>query len=285
MRSDEEIERLIEDWLEDEARDMPHEILESALESIGRTPQVDARRRGPRWLSGGPVGILAAAAVLLLVVAAGALAVERIGSIFPPESSPRGPARIWDPAADWRSAPNQQNPSQDSYGNPGVWSYLRSTSSRHDPTAYVFMPNFALPEAYTQPGMTNLPTYLHEAWNEPAMINVFVALGGADGALSLHPTPGAHAILAWTSPVAGEVTIDATVSRPQDPCSEPGGDLYVSVDQGGETLRMIRLDHGQREDFSLRPKVGTGETLYFVVDSGTDALCDLTSLQLTITFE
>lgn len=285
MTSERDVERRVEEWLEDEARPMPHDVLEGALEAVTRTSQVGTRRFGPAWLSSRSMVVVAAATVLILVVVAGGLAVDRIGSLLPTESASAGPVQVWDPVADWLSAPNHQNPSPDSYGNPGVWSYMRSTSASHDPTNYLLMPNFEGDHAWNQPGMTNLPDFLGEAWNEPAMINEFVGLGAANAAIYLHPTPGAHAVLAWTSPVAGEVTIDGVVARPQDPCSSPGGGLLFSVDRGSETLRSIGLDHGQRAAFNLSTTVGRGDTVYFIVDPGADGLCDLTSLQVTITFE
>jgi hypothetical protein len=272
MRSDQEIERQLEDWLEEEARPMPHEVLEGALEAVARTPQAGARHGGPRWLGSRPMGMLGAAAVLVLVVVAGGLAVDRIGSLFPTESGGAGTVQVWDPVADWRSAPDQQNPSPDSYGNPAVWSYLRSTSSRHEPTTYILMPNHE----------SDWPGFLREAWSEPAMTNVVVAVWPSDAVIYLHPTSGVHTILAWTSPVAGEVTIDGVVARPQNPCEEPSDGLIFSVDRSSDTLETIGLDLGQRTPFNLTTTVDIGDTVYFVADSDGDANCDLTQLQVTI---
>jgi phage terminase large subunit-like protein len=65
----------------------------------------------------------------------------------------------------------------------------------------------------------------------------------------------------------------------------PSGGLVFSVDRGSETLHTIGLSNGQRSDFTVTTTVGRGDTVYFVVDAVADANCDLTSLQLTITFE
>jgi hypothetical protein len=272
MRSDEEVERHLEEWLEEAAQPMPHEVLEGALEAVARTPQAGARHGGPRWLGNRPMGVLGAAAVLFLVVVAGGLAVDRIGSLLPAESGSAGTVQVWDPVADWRSALNQQNPSPDSYGNPAVWSYMRSTSSRHEPATYLLMPKYD----------GDWPGFLGEAWSEPSMINVVVALHAADASIYLHPTSGVHTILAWTSPVAGEVTIDGVVARPQNPCEEPSDGLIFSVDRSSETLQTMGLDLGQRTPFNLTTTVGVGDTVYFVSDSDGDANCDLTQLQVTI---
>jgi len=64
--------------------------------------------------------------------------------------------------------------------------------------------------------------------------------------------------------------------------TEPSGGLVISVDRNSETLRSIGLDLGQRVDFTIDTVVEIGESIYVVVDSGTDAICDLTSLRLTI---
>jgi hypothetical protein len=281
MKREEELERLLEDWLEDEARPMPHEVLESALESVARTSQTSSHPRGLDWIAGGPVGILSAAAVVVLLVVAGGLAVDRIGTWLPIGSGSSGQERVWNPVTDWLSAPNQENPSPDRYGHLGVWRYMRSTSASHDAALYILMPNFEGDQAWNQPGMSGTSPTVDEAWNEPAMINVFVALG-TDEAIYLHPTVGAHAILAWTSPVAGKVRIEGVVARPQDPCSEPSGSLLFSIEQGSASLRALGLDLGQRADISVSSTVGLGETVYFVVDADGDAICDLTELRVTI---
>ena len=286
MTSDHDVERRVQDWLEAEARPMPHHVLEGALEAIPRTSQVGTRRIGPAWLRYRSVALLAGAALVVLIVAAGALTVDRLRHLWDGTGAVPSEPRVWDPVADWLSAPNQENPSRDSFGNPRVWRYMYSTSSSHDPTRYLLMPNFEGEEAWKQRGMDGTPSFLGEAWNEPALINAFVGLGAAeagDAAIYLHP--GAYAVLGWTSPVAGEVTIDGGVARPQDPCSEPSGDLLFSVDAGSQTLRTIGLDNGQRSDFSVSTTVGIGDTVYFVVDADGDAICDLTYLQVTITYK
>jgi len=283
MKRQEDIERLVEDWLEEEARPMPHEVLESALESVARTHQLRGHRRGLEWITTRPMRILSAAAVLVLLAVAGGLAVDRIGSWLPGGTGSSGDeGAAWNPATEWRSTPNQENPSPDRQGNPRVWRYMRSTSPSHDPARYILLPNFEGDHAWNQPGMSGLPPTLDQAWNEPTMINVFVALG-TDEAIYLHPTDGAHAILAWTSPVAGDVIIEGVVARPQNPCSESSGGLSFSIKQGSASLRAMNLALGQRIDIDVTSSIDRGDTVYFVVDADGDANCDLTKLQVTIT--
>lgn len=272
MRSDELIERQLEDWLEDEARQMPQHVLENALESVARTPQTSARGGVERWLRNGPVGILAAAAVVLLLVVAGGLAVDRIGSLFPTGSASAAPRQVWDPVADFRFAPNQLNPSPDSYGNPDVWSYLRSTTAEHEPQAYILFPRFN-----------------GTAWEERGLANLFVSLGGPDQPITMHPwsdgTTRKNAIIGWTSPIDGQVSISGHVSRAQTSCDVSTGLIVFTVDQGSETLRTVRLRLGQGADFTATATVTQGEFLYFVVDADADARCDLTNLTLQVTSE
>jgi hypothetical protein len=163
---------------------------------------------------------------------------------------------------------------------------MHTTTSGHDPTSYLLMPNFVGEDGLNQPGADGTPSFLDEAWTEPAQINAFVGLGAPEGAdPAIYLQPGAYAILAWTSPAAGEVTIDGVVARPQDPCSGPSGDLRFSVDRGSRISHLIGLDNGQHSEFDLSTTIGVGDTLYFVVDADGDAVCDLTSLQLTITLK
>jgi hypothetical protein len=82
MRSDQEVERLLEDWLTDEAQPIPRDVLENALESVARTTQTRTRTLAWGWLRG-PTGAILAAAILILVIVAGGLTIDRIGSWLP----------------------------------------------------------------------------------------------------------------------------------------------------------------------------------------------------------
>lgn len=228
--------------------------------------------------------MLAAVLVVLIAVASG-LALDRFAFLLP-NGPGHGQASTWDPVEDWRSAPNQENPSRDRYGNPGVWSYLQSTSSGHNPSSYLLLPNFEGIDAWKQQGMDGTSPDLHQAWTEPSVINAFVGLATPDGEpQSMYLHPAVLAILAWTSPVDGGITISGVVARPQYPCPDAHGGLLFSIERGATTLRAISLASGQRSAFNLTTSVSIGETMYLIVDSDGDAVCDLTSLQLRITFE
>jgi len=276
MRSDEDVERLLEDWLTDEAQPMPHEVLEGALEAVGRTSQEVRRRAGPVWLGSRPVGLLAAVAVLILVVVAGGLTVDLIGSIGPTESASAGIPQTWDPAADFGLASPRQNPGPDQYGNPAVWSYLRTPGAEHDPSTYFLLPDFADP----------LPTFGGETWYDSDYVNLLIGRRAAEDAIYMHPwSDGAirkDAILGWTSPIAGRVTVEGTVARTQHSCPADVGDIIFSVERGIASLERIELGFAQNAEFSLTTSVTVGESLYFIVDPDADANCDLTELRVTI---
>lgn len=284
MRSDEEIEHLLAQWLDAEAQPMPRGVLEGTLESISRTAQVGGRWRGLTWSGSRPVGMVLAGALLVLVAVTGGLALDRFGFLFPAGSG-QGPARVWDPAADWRRAPTQENPSRDAYGNAGVWRYMQSTSSNsQDLTRYVLLPNYEGIDAWNQAGMDGTSPDLHEAWNEPALTNAFVGLAEPEGKVPLiYLHPAVNVILGWTSPVHREITIEGVVARPQDPCAVPHGRLLFAIDRGSQALRSIVLDIGDESAFSLNTTVAVGDVVYFVVDADGDARCGLASLRLTIT--
>jgi hypothetical protein len=284
MRSDEQIERMLADWLDAEAQPIPHSVLEGALESISHTAQVGGQRRGLGWFGGRPMEMALAGALLVLIAVTAGLAWDRFGFLMPPVPG-HGQARVWNPSADWRSGPIAENPSRDAYGNAAVWSYMQSTSTdSHDRTRYVLLPNYEGVDAWNQVGMDGTSPDLHEAWNEPTLINAFVGLAqpeGRDSLLYLHPA--VSVILGWTSPLEGEITIQGVVSRPQDPCSVPHGGLVFTIERGSDTFHSDELDIGDEAAFDITADVGVGDIVYFVVDAGADARCALASLLLRIT--
>jgi len=272
MTSDRDVEQRLEDWLDAEARPMPHEALESALEAVARTAQVGKGSRWPAWTQRRAFSRVATAVVVLLVVTAGWLT---LGALAPfidgTGSSPSGSPQTyrWDPVADFRRAPYQLNPSPDSYGNEGVWSYRRSTKSAHDPLDYFL-----------------LPVFTSDAWQDRDYVNLFIGVGAADGALYIHPwsdgTVRKHAILGWTSPITGEVSVSGAVVRVQSDCEVPSANVIFTIDRGAETLHTVAVDVGGSATFDLTATVSAGETLYFVFDADSDARCDLTALRLVI---
>ena len=185
------------------------------------------------------------------------------------------PRMSWDPAQDWLDYPNQANPTPDRYGNPGVWSYMASTSLTHDPSTYYLLPT------YREEG---------ERWYVPGLINLFVEHSyPGSPAVALHSYGGRvvsfgyDAILAWTSPVNARVSISGQVETPPLEVCPSGDGLVWSIDQGSENLFEYSIPEGGSVAFDVKTTVTAGETIYFIHDPGWDSDCDLavTTMQIT----
>lgn len=263
MRSDEEIERQLEEWLEDEAQPMPQEVLENTLKSVARTTQAD-RGTGASWVRSGSLGALAAAAVLVLAVVAGVLVRDRIGS-GPDESASAEPGQAWAQPSDFEAAP-AANPGPDGPGHPDVWSYFSSPTT-HAPDTYEL-----------------LPTYMSNEWTDRRFINLHVNL---DRGLVLHPfaseTEGVrYIILGWKSPIAGEVTISGSADLLQRTCPQAADGVVLSIDHGSQTVATREIAAGGTATYELTVTIQLGDSIFFVVDPTVNSNCDSTALNFTI---
>jgi hypothetical protein len=90
----------------------------------------------------------------MLVAAVFASGVLSIGGSITHETSAAASPMSWSLANDFRAAPNETDPSSDSYGHPKVWSYLQSAGDSHDPTTYSLLQPPPLP----QPPPSNFQT-------------------------------------------------------------------------------------------------------------------------------
>jgi hypothetical protein len=265
---------------------MPQHVLESALEAVSRTTQVGRKNRlGVPWLNQRFVVLAVAAVVAVLAVIAVPRALENLERLFGPQpgigpEASEGGALIWDPAADFLDSPNQMNPSPDSYGNANVWSYMRSANATHNPAQYFLLPNFHVVSANA------------DEWYERDLVNLLVAHSRADSVVSMHPWGGGpatdsrrFAILAWTSPIAGEVSVIGAVEAQATCGAQPADGHTFSIDRGDQTLESLRIHLGEGAGFEFRTTVAIGESLYFIVDPMNDSRCDLALLTLAITHE
>lgn len=179
----------------------------------------------------------------------------------------------WDAASDFERAPRPANPGRDRYGNT-TWSYLYG-GREHDPATYQLLPTFAVvAEGW-------------EAWHIlPNALSASVALINTQ--IVLHPgpsTPGQNAVLAWRSPLAATVSMEASVStvHPVNGCSVPANGISWSIDQGARTLRAGTLAAlGTVENVKFSTTVAAGESLYVVVGDRGDSSCDATGVRLLI---
>lgn len=198
------------------------------------------------------------------------------------ESSP-GPRTVtfqgptWNAGRDWLGAPNQSNPSPDSFGNPSVWSYLASDGLVHDPARYTPLPHFSA--AGNQ-----------ERWDDPGFMNLFVGHVNGTERIVMHSYGGRafgetfarSAILGWTSPIDGEVRIRGTVALPGLSICNVGSGIIWSIDKGSGSLESTVLPAGGASSFDLSTAVARGETLYFIHDPGFDSHCDQARLLIEI---
>jgi hypothetical protein len=263
MKNDADLERELEAWLSESASPMPDRLAESIADVPARHGQVSGRAR-PIWMRRVAFASALAATVVVLAIVS-PIIVQRTQTFFGSASSP--PTFTWDAVLNFREAPNQLNPSPDSYGNPAVWSYLRSQSTAHDPSEYI-------PFADFEPsGEKN--------WYDADYVNLFVGLAPGDDRLTLHPWGGSDdvraSIVAWRSPVDGAVTMRGDVQGDRS-C---GDGTILSIDQASTTLESIDVHRGVAA-FEVRADVTEGDTLYFRVDPGNSSNCDSTWLRLQI---
>ena len=271
MRSDEEIERLVEDWLLDEAEPMPPPLLEAVLDGVSRRPQDrPASALRFRWLTR-PLATAAAVAVVVLagvVIAPSAL--HELRAVWRSVTgTPSSAPMHWDAMLQFREYPNQLNPAPDGYGHTMVFSYLRSSGPAHDPAQYVALP------AFERQGL--------QRWYDPAFDGLFVGWAPADdGMLTLHPYGGGvdsrAAIVAWRNPVDASLTLSGRVEV-DGTC---GDGIIFSIEHGSRVFETFALPNGSRTFEHVVETFQAGEVLYFIVEPGANSECDTTRFNVII---
>ena len=270
MRSDEEIERLLEDWLVETAEPVPQHLLEEVLDGVSRRSQQSARK-STRFgkLARGVTSVALAAGVLLGLIVIAPRVVPQLQAVWRGVTG-AGSAELlhWDATLQFRGYPSQMNPAPDAYGHPVVFTYLRSSGPAHDPAQYVALDQFE------SDGI--------QSWYDPAFEGLSVGWAPGDDMLTMHPFGGGvdshSAIVAWRSPVdtslriSGRVEVDATC----------GDGINFSIEQGSRVVESFPLPMGSQAfeldvDSFLR-----GEVLYFIVEPGADSECDTTRFNVTI---
>ena len=113
----------------------------------------------------------------------------------------------WDFAADFGGEADEANPTSDSYGNAGVWAYMRGTPQSS--AGYTLLDAY-LPSVCNNGAVDNWaddPAGLPWAKNNRggATACATAALGAGIGAV--HPSGSEAAILRWTSPITGTVSV------------------------------------------------------------------------------
>jgi hypothetical protein len=271
MKSDEEIERLLEDWLLDEAEPIPQPLLESVLDGVSRQSQDRPRTViGSGWLVRPFATAVAAAALILVAIFIAPKVVPQLQAVWRGVTgTPSGEPMHWDAMLQFREYPIQLNPAPDAYGHAVVFTYLRSSGPAHDPAQYVPL------SAFESQGL--------QRWYDPALDGLFVGWAPAnDGLLTMHPYGGGvdsrAAIVAWRNPVdaslrlSGRVEVDGTC----------GDGIIFSIEHGTRVFETFALPRGSRTFEHDVDTFQAGEVLYFIVDPGANSQCDTTRFNVII---
>jgi hypothetical protein len=178
----------------------------------------------------------------------------------------------------------------DSYGNPNVWSIVRSdgdggswdgsTSSLVTLGAHSYWPN----------DCNNADQYgFHDGVNVTANLGMaeigatFQCAGTYEpGHVDMDETPDHQAVgVRWTSPINGTIEIQGQMID-RDSGGGNGTD-WVLVKPDGSSERGTIPNGGQSPALDMSVAVTTGETVYFILDANGDRQYDTSQVDLTIT--
>jgi hypothetical protein len=237
--------------------------------------------------------IIAVTAALLTAVTASAAA-PAVHQAHPARATANGLPSVvmWDLASDFGITAT--NPQPDSYGDPGVWSFLQG--------AKLFQPaTFTLLGTHTtkQFGVAGLDSWQGSSFSQPndylPQVSINASGAIADGATArelvgifwpknvilVHPAPAADAIVGWTSPVDKTVTVTATVAKLDQAC---GHGITWRVSDGAVDLAGGTISRGGKPQGMVRTlPVSVGTTLYLEVGPNHDFACDSTGVTFTVT--
>ena len=205
-------------------------------------------------------------------------------------ATPRGPCSTWDLAADFRTSPNQENPSRDSCANPGVWYYMEGPENR-DPLVYRLLPNYAWDpycaelRGWRDSNSDQIPHVSYNSLDTPLGCNGFQLV--PPHTVFVNPATGTMAIVGWHSPIDGPVSITGSAT---DVDNRSIGGILWFIDRGSTSLASGAVPEGGRQDFRdgtggsalSRVEVHKGEYLYFIVHEGQVSTHDTTALVVTI---
>ncbi len=191
----------------------------------------------------------------------------------------------WDFAAEYLATGNGSDPAAtDACGN-RVWQFKDSVDRTYTPSNYVALSSF-----YTE-WRPCLPGTGLKLWFNGSVPHVSVNSSGIDqacdpekpitwnaGAAIVHPAPGSAAVVAWQSPVKGEVVVTYTVAD-IDTWGGDGIDWFV---QTPAAQSSGVLDSGQSTIWQDTVKVERGQIIYFGVGPNGDYFYDTTAVSILI---
>lgn len=205
------------------------------------------------------------------------------------------PLATWDIVQDFRIVPNQENPSRDSYGNPGVWSYLESSSLVHNPSTYSLLTNFITDAFYIQGLQEWHGNTVYDPKNILSRVGINTtgtmqqaySISWLTDIINAHPNTGQMVIVAWKSPVDGSVKISGGVIDLDNNC---GNGIKWFIDKDSVNIAQGQFSDGGSQNFSngtngsnlINISVSHGQFLYFIVDPNGEFGCDSTGITATI---
>jgi hypothetical protein len=199
-----------------------------------------------------------------------------------------GPPR-WRLASDFLTAPDQSNPSPDSFGNPNVWGFMEGTVL-HRPSSYSLLGDF-VPNAFGVDGLEQWEGSFTSTGPLDRLPAVGINASGADqflftfnwpaNTIRVHPLGNDAVIVGWRSPVPGNVRVEVGVSDLDPSCGDGVGWF---IDNGEATLTSGNVPNGGAGAVSLTVHVKRQTQLYFIVTDGGlgDYSCDSTGLTVDI---
>jgi hypothetical protein len=201
--------------------------------------------------------------------------------------------QTWNLSRDLRANGNQISFNQ---GSNGVWYFMESTSLKHNPLLYKFIPNYMTPCYNPNDPRGEKPIDGISCWRDqsyldqhlPAVTVNFTNQGQTQlnfvipaHAVFMHPAWDRFAIVAWKSPLNAIVRVRGAFTD-IDPNCDNG--ILWSIDKGPQRLAFGDIPNGGAQDFDLPTvSVTKGQILYFIVDpKHGDYACDSTMIDLTI---
>ncbi len=190
----------------------------------------------------------------------------------------------WSVAHDFLVPPNDANPSPDSLGNAGVWSYEQAPlATPQTPSTYSLLSNFAPSSAcageFQWDAASNSPPIVgFSSSGTPEECPTTATLPSKT--LFMTPSTGGYSVVAWKSPVQGAVDVAGSFES-----DDPNGGSGVSwlVDKNSTKVVSGTYGVGGGASFNASQAILPGDTLYVLVGPGTGAANDTTALNLTIT--
>ena len=194
----------------------------------------------------------------------------------------------WSVAHDFRAPPNEANPSPDSLGNSGVWSYEQApVASPQDPSTYTLLSHFSGsdncatdPQDYLWNPVSGFPDAGFSGAGATVVCSSSVTL--PRHTFFVDPAANADAVVAWRSPVQG--IVDAVGSF--ESADRTGGSgIKWFVDKNKSKVVSGVDGRGGGQSFSTTQAIMPGDVLYFIVAPAPngDASHDTTEFSLTIT--